>query len=938
MIETIILISCLALAVIAWKTGFGSYISDLIGVQGARTEKWLKDEEGYWANLPERLPYREFDTASNSVETKEGWVWMGIEMSAIPTDGYSRVDWWRTGKALNSLCVGLPDESRIQIIHKIGDSIKLGEDTFDRLDKNSTDEVMSILARARKLHLRQDQQAGRVKTHRILVFIGAQAKSLSQTVSVKGIGSTKQWVDIEAEAFQALREDVQLSCEHFIRSVSGLGAGTRILSVQEIKDLAFVKLNPKHPLEAAPSRNIKEKAVLDDEFLLDRFFDELQEEGLLDSEKQIETDNGSPVHNYEEDFPASPREELVMTPVRIKSNIFAFEDQPMMVVSLKNLPTRTYAGLPEKITRSPEIDFPIEIVSSLEIADTTKKIREFEGEYGKVLQHLELFFSATEREKKGQLESICKVLSNGEEKVGPIGFSVSFSAPTITELKRRERLVLTVLRSMENLEGYAEWTHPLDQFLATLPCGIGTDRRTKIGLTRDFIGISPLTGAPMGVSPDEAIDVLQTASGGLFFVNPGSKMYNSGTSLFIGAKRSGKSGALNRQRTAFRMEGRRGVSIDFGGSASRVCAALNGTYQDITKARGLGLFSIKPEPGEKFDPEDLNEHGFPLTKLAEVQQRLEIMCLEGREPELPKRLLAYLRRGAERTYARLEGRTPTINHFITTFDNALQDDRELGKELAARLSIYSEEGSLGHLLNDSEGDLLPTDLPYIVFDFAGATDDPRLMLVGAMAVDHYTKRLLRSDRKIKKFIDIDEFSVISNDIRLCRMAEIIVRTDSKLNCISSIASQDAADFYPTTSLTDDPKRAIRASAEIFWIFTTPKPDITADVLGLSNGVERLLHRLDRAGGECHRDCAYISPGGIAHLRLRNGALDRRLLLGAGQERASLDEALAEASSVSRGVPPRLARALAMDGLSGALKGGREKNLKEQNTLAALIGV
>lgn len=932
--ELLIAACFIFIAIILWKTGLGSYVADLIGLQADRAERWLKDPEGHWANLTEKLPYREFDSETNTVETSGGWLWMGFEMTPIPTDGYSRNDWWRTGKSLNTVLVGMPDLARIQIVHQIGDSIELGAVAFERLSKNAPDPELAIIAKARKLHLVNEQKEGRVKTHRIFVFIGMQAKTLEQKVPLSGIIKPNEWVDLEAEAFNALYEEVKLSCEHFVRGVRALGSSTRLLPTKEIKDIAFVSLNPDHPLQSAPSRDLPKQSKISADDGFGGFLAELQVGGLLDNDSPPETDNGSPVHKYEEDFPTSPREDLVQTPVRIKSNIFAFGETPLMVVSLKNLPTRTFAGLPEKLTRSVEIDFPYKIVSHLEISNTSQKIREFESEYSNVLNYLSFFFSASEREKKVQLESICQVLSNGEEKVGPIGFNVVFTAPNITELKRRERLILSILRTMENLEGYAEWTHPVDQFLATLPCGIGTDRRTRVGLTRDFAGISPITGAPSGVAPDEAIDVLQTASGGLFFVNPGSKHYNSGTSIFIGAKRGGKSGALNRQRTAFRIEGRRGVTIDFGGSASRVCAALGGTYVDITKARGLGLFSLKPEAYEKFEQEDLNEHGFPLIKLAEVQKRLEIMCLEAGEIELPKRLLAYLRRGVERTYARLEGRTPTIDSFITTFENALNDDRELGKELAARLSIYREEGSLGHLLNDSRGELISTDLPYIVFDFAGALDDPRLMLVGAMAVDHYTKRLLRSDRRIKKWIDVDEFSVISGDFRLCKMIEIIIRTDSKANCICSIASQDAADFYPPTSLTDDPRRAIRASAEIFWIFNTPKPDITAEVLGLPKGVERLLYKLDRSGGETHRDCAYIFPGGIAHLRLRNGALDRRLLLGAGKERAALEEALQEASGVSDGVPARLVRALAMDGLSGALK-GKQTNVASTNGTKAV---
>ena len=938
MIEAGILLLIIAIGAILWKTGIGSFAADLIGAQIERSEKWLRDEEGFWANLTESLPFRYFDEKTDTVETKDGWLWKGFEMSPIPTDGYSREDWWRTGKALNTLCVDFQDQTRIQIIHKVGDSIETGVETFERLQRAAPDEITSIIARTRKLHLEKEQEEGRIKTHKIYVLIGAQAKTFVQAIPLNGVVKQSPWVDLEKQAFEALNEEVKLSCEHFVRGVRSLGSATRMLTQQEIRNLTFAKLNPDHPLGSAPVRHLPSAEVKDfGDF--SGLLGELEAGGLLDRSAEVKYDTGSPVHTYEKTFPISPREELVQTPIRIKSNIFAFNETPLMVISLKNLPTRTFAGLPEILTRSSDVDFPFEAGSSLEISNTHQKIREFESEYGKVMQYLEFFFSASEKEKKVQLESITKVLANGEEKVGKIGFNVSFTASSIRELKRRERIILSVLRTMENLEGYAEWTHPLDQFIATLPCGIESDRRRRVGLTRDFIGISPLTGAPMGVAPTEAIDVFQTNSGDLFYVNPGSKNFNSGTTIMIGAKRSGKSGALNRQRTAFRLEGRRGVTVDFGGSASRVCAALGGTYVDITRARGLGLFSIKPEAGEKFELDELNEHGFPLIKLAEVQKRLEIMCLEHGETELPKRLLSYLRRGAEQTYARIEGRTPRIDDFIRTFENALNENREIGKELAARLEIFREGGSLGHLLNDSEDNLIPVDLPYIVFDFAGAIDDPRLMLIGAMAVDHYTKRLLRTDRSIKKFIDIDEYSVISDDWRLTKMISIIVRTDSKSNCICSISSQDAADFYPATSLTDDPRRSIRSSAEIFWIFTTPKPDMTAEVLGLPKGVEQLLYRLDRSGGESHRDCAYIYPGGIAHLRLRNGALDRRLLLGAGRERATLDDALEEASRVSRGVPPQLARALAMDGLSGALR-NRQKEVKKtiDEDLMSVVGV
>ena len=923
MIEGLILIVVLGVGFILWKTGLGTYVTNFLGINAERAEKWLKDEEGYWVNLPEKLPFREFDQTTNTVETENGWLWAAVEMSAIPTDGYSRRDWWSAGVSLNRIFAGLPDHSQIQIHHKIGDETEYAEQVFRRNAAEAPDEEARIIALCRGKHLMEERGAGRVRTRKIRVYLGLRAQTLEQKLNPLAAINPTQWVDLEKEAFEGLYEDLKLGVEDFVRGVAALGAHTRLLTAQEIKNNVFAAINPAHPLAAAPNRSNAKKTKVNARRGLASLADELEAEGLLDKTTQETETLGSPVFDLSARFSPSPREEVCSSRLRIKSDLLALNDTPLMIISLKMLPVRTFAGLMERLTRAEEIDFPFEVISNMEISDTQKKIREYETEYGNTLTYLTSFFSASEREKKKQLESVCEHLSKGEEKTGRIGLAVCFSGSNVKQIRKRQRLIMSLLRSLENLEGYAEWTHPLDQFIATLPCGAGRDRRRRDGLTRDMVGISPLTGPPTGVSPDDAIDVFQAADGGLVYVNPGSQQFNSGTSVFIGAKRSGKSAMLNRQRTTFRIRGRRGVSIDFGGSASRVCAALGGYYVDITKAKGLGLFSIKPEPGERYGRDELNENGFPKTKLAEVQNRLEILCLEAKETELPKRLLAYLYQGAENTYARLEGRTPRIDDFITTFQNALDDDKELGKELAARLSIYRSSGSFGHLLNDSEGNQLSTELPYVVFDFAGAISDPRLMLVGTMAVDHYTKRLLRTDRKIAKFIDVDEFSVISDDYRLCKMIEIIVRTDSKSNCICSIASQDAADFYPATSLTNDPRRAIRASTEIFWIFNTPKPDVTADVLGLSAGVKSLLYKLDRAGGESHRDCAYIYPGGVAHLRLRNGALDRRLLLGAGRERATLEDALADASAVSKGVPPRLARALAMDGLSGALKSVKE---------------
>jgi hypothetical protein len=92
----------------------------------------------------------------------------------------------------------------------------------------------------------------------------------------------------------------------------------------------------------------------------------------------------------------------------------------------------------------------------------------------------------------------------------------------------------------------------------------------------------------------------------------------------------------------------------------------------------------------------------------------------------------------------------------------------------------------------------------------------------------------------------------------------------------------------------------------------PKPQLAGQLFELPPGVVRLISSLESQASSEYRDAVLVYPGGgCVHLRLRNGALDRRLLLGAGREAASLEEALAD---VEGPVDTRLGRALRADGL------------------------
>jgi hypothetical protein len=185
------------------------------------------------------------------------------------------------------------------------------------------------------------------------------------------------------------------------------------------------------------------------------------------------------------------------------------------------------------------------------------------------------------------------------------------------------------------------------------------------------------------------------------------------------------------------------------------------------------------------------------------------------------------------------------------------------------------------------------------------------MLVASMAVTSYITRLLRVGRHVPKFVDVDEFNVIKKHRLICRAIDQATRTARKQNAICSVASQDPADFDEYQEA-----KGIRGNCEVYWLFALPRPDYAAEVLELSPGIVKLLRRIQVTASRDYRDCVLKYPGGAVHLRLRNGPMDRRLLLGAGVESATQDEALDVDSDVP--LTQYLIDALTQDGLGANL--------------------
>jgi hypothetical protein len=968
---TILLFVFLAAAFALWKTGYADRFFSFLGMNFGRGGAWLTSAAGAWVRLADHLPYRDFVEGDCVVETEDGWLWAGLYIEAIPTDGFGGKQWNALYAKLNRALTGLPDETWVQVIDDVSNDTRAGESVYERVEKSCDDPVLKVILRARREQLKREGKAGLVSTSRSFVFVGRRKKQLTQKVPAKALISPSAFVDLEYEDFVQLRDETLRARDFFSVAVRGAGGVAVPLTSEQIYALVYESLNEDraliHPAPAlgVPSptggptfgtpvvkvnqqerrpRQAEQHAAQAAGEWLGVASELLSEFGDGDEELPSEAaSNGAPAGaDYEDEprqtwitgagyFADSPRERVCFEPVEVHRDFFVVGERLNQVVSLQQMPTLVSPGLCESLSRHPDMSFPYRSVTHFRVGDFYEWDDKFAKMYNRLQKNMERASrpDLDEELSADDVKNLRASMRRSQAKVGDFGMLIRYSAPDLKELYHRQATVLNAVRTMDGAEGTIEKHLPLPQFTSTLPCAPHGDGRTRTCLSRDAAALMPLTGGPRGpVREDRALMVFERVDGQLFYFHPKPSHFPSGMSIIVGGAGGGKTGLLNYIRTMLRASGYRLITIDLGGASYRVCQALGGTFIDVTDARRsfkFGLFDIRPRAREEYEPDALTPEGLPRDRLAEVQNLLEVLCTDPRNPQLSAlsmREASFLHRKVSETYERMGSEVPRLDDFIDTLEiYALKDERELSEELAARLKIYASDGALGRFLNESpDAEEINTDSPYTVFELRHAIGQPRLMMVASLAVNAFVRRMLSLDRRLPKYIDVDEFHEVAKNPLICNMINTTMRTARKLNMIGYVASQSAGDFEYDK---DNPAAAgIRDNAELFWLLKQNNVEKAAQVFNLKPGVARLVGQLDQHASDSWRDCVLLYPGGgCAHLRLRFGALDQRLLLGAaGTEMVELPEALTAAMGVSpQGrVPARLREALAADALGAEL--------------------
>ncbi|MDQ3652349.1 MAG: hypothetical protein M3458_19170 [Acidobacteriota bacterium] len=353
--------------------------------------------------------------------------------------------------------------------------------------------------------------------------------------------------------------------------------------------------------------------------------------------------------------------------------------------------------------------------------------------------------------------------------------------------------------------------------------------------------------------------------------------------------------------------------IDYRASGKRLTELFGGVHFDATDpntTKDFGLFDIRPKLWERFAPEALTPEGLPRDRQRTVQQILEVLCLDPKkttEVSLPPLYKVYLSDVVSRAYRNTIGGVPTMDTFIRTAHSPRKEDREIGRDLAARLSEFASQSSLGHFLNSDREALDLRHVPLVYFDFRHAKNDPTLLLIGTMAVQMMMDRyLFAQDQMVGTFLHIDEVQAMTRWPVLAAAVEDVIRTAGKYNTHVTAGSQHPEDF------THPQLKSLAHNCEVKYLFPMPAA-VCRRVFDLTEGQARMVASL-KQGSEEYRDCALISPTVVGRIRLRYGAVDGRLFMEAstGQEKFAATDALSYLEEAGIAVPERVRRALELE--------------------------
>jgi conjugal transfer ATP-binding protein TraC len=490
-------------------------------------------------------------------------------------------------------------------------------------------------------------------------------------------------------------------------------------------------------------------------------------------------------------------------------------DQYCKMITLKGLPSETYAGILQ-VVEAANKDFFF-------VTDYFSDVAEISyhriAEQNKWYQAAMLTGGYIDREtvnlEKDSTEALDDVKANNDKFLKVSNSLVLFDR----DLERLEKKTKEMYRLLVNIPGNPYMVLSLgiwEQFKNATPFS-GFESLQQSTMTcraaRDFL---PLTGPWLGTSPEKATFTFGNRYAQHTYVN----MFEKGAgynAIGVGATRSGKSFWLQTSVSEFLgNKDMTAIVIDKGSGYRNLVTACEGAYVNVAESsfNPFELTGGRTEP----TPEEVTD---TVTVL-----RSMVPGGEGEKLDIETALMTEaVVNSYKYTTRSIGGDTRFSYPTLSTFVRCLRTLNELrgvrlepyqqdwSHSLATRFSLWTGNTSQARFVDRQTSVRLSGRLIY--FDIAGILSDPQLKVPGVLLVQNFVKRYLAA-KGGNALVGLDEaFAVIRNSPIGKAFVEDMYRTFAKLGVGIFSLSQSIDDFPD----------GIRNNAAMFFGFSSPVSEV-----------------------------------------------------------------------------------------------------------------
>jgi len=444
-------------------------------------------------------------------------------------------------------------------------------------------------------------------------------------------------------------------------------------------------------------------------------------------------------------LPQSTRERLLFGDLIFGAEDFILNSVSHRVITLKNMPEATYAGMLASILRLP---FHYELMLSVDIPDQSHELSKLQQK-----RRMAHSLAAGSGQRPADLENesrlnstedLLREILNSSQKIFSfqmrICLKVSHSKDSKRNLERMTREVLSRIRSLSGAEAIHETVGSWKVFKQDLPFGTAEQIRAKRIKTNNLADFLPLYGPRRG--DDDPVVLLHNRLGGLVSFNPFDPKLPNYNALVTGSSGAGKS-FLNNFITFQQMTRKtRLFVIDIGGSYKKLTEVLGGEYFEINLSDSYALNPFVLQSGES-EPSS--------QKLKSLVAIVEQMVTEDDRTRLGKMDRVLLERAIVETYKSMPGKFPKLSDLRERCEKSTEPEL---KKIGTLLYPWTGDRPYGKLLDRDSG--IASNKLVTAFDLKGLSQYPDLQSVMILILTDYILREVEADKSSFKRIILDE--------------------------------------------------------------------------------------------------------------------------------------------------------------------------------------